>query len=150
LNVVDGPGVRIWAYLSDYMRGSGQPGWRLPVPYWLAIMMVRLAFSTVFRTASKVPSILIPRRFESRLKPLRFSNRNLRETLEWVPPLDHKQCLARTYGQRFQPQSSVGTVSRGSDSIGAAAPAEGHTGADAPDPFIPGNVPAMAARSIGP
>ena len=63
-NVVDGPGERIWTYLSDYMRYSGQPGWRLPVPYWLAIMMVRLAFATVFRTASKVPSILIPRRFE--------------------------------------------------------------------------------------
>ena len=37
LNVVDGPGERIWSYLSDHMRGSGQPGWRLPVPYWLAI-----------------------------------------------------------------------------------------------------------------
>src|SRR4029077_17422723 len=32
LNVVDGPGERIWSYLSDYMRGGGQPGWRLPVP----------------------------------------------------------------------------------------------------------------------
>ena len=32
LNVVDGRGERIWIYLSDYMRGSGQLGWRLPVP----------------------------------------------------------------------------------------------------------------------
>jgi hypothetical protein len=52
----------------------------------------------VFRTAAKVPSILIPRRFESRLKPLHFENRKLRETLEWTPPLDYQQCLARTYG----------------------------------------------------
>ena len=65
-NVVDGPGERIWTYLSHYMRGSGQPGWRMPVPYWFGIMMVRLAFATLFRTATKVPSILIPRRFESR------------------------------------------------------------------------------------
>ena len=36
-NVVDGPGERIWTYLSDYMRGTGQPGWRMPVPYWVAI-----------------------------------------------------------------------------------------------------------------
>jgi 2-alkyl-3-oxoalkanoate reductase len=69
LNVIDGPGERIWTYLADYMRGSGQPGWRLPVPYWLAIWTVRLAFATVFRRATKVPSILIPRRLESRLKP---------------------------------------------------------------------------------
>ena len=98
LNVIDGPGERIWTYLSDYMRGSGQPGWRLPVPYWLAIRMVRLAYVTVFRNASKVPSILIPRRLESRLRPLRFENRRLRETLGWTPLLDYKRCLARTYG----------------------------------------------------
>ena len=98
LNVVDGPGERVWTYLSDYLRGSGQPGWRLPVPYRLALLMVRLGFATVFRTATKVPGILIPRRFESRLKPLRFENRKLRETLGWTPPLDYQQCLARTYG----------------------------------------------------
>ena len=66
---------------------TGSPSWT-----------VRLAFVTVFRRATKVPTILIPRRFESRLKPLRFENRKLRETLGWTPPLDYKQCLARTYG----------------------------------------------------
>src|SRR4051794_22879759 len=104
LNVVDGPGERIWNYLSDHMRGSGQQGWCLPVPYWLAIWVVRLAFATVFRRATKVPSILIPRRLESRLKPLRFENRRLRETLGWTPPLDYQQCLARTYGPAPSPQ----------------------------------------------
>ena len=98
LNVVDGPGERIWTYLSDYMHGSGQRGWRLPVPYWLAMFAVRAASATVFRSAAKVPSILIPRRLESRLKPLRFENRRLRETLGWTPPLDYQQCLERTYG----------------------------------------------------
>jgi nucleoside-diphosphate-sugar epimerase len=98
LNVIDGHGERIWSYLSDYMHGSGQTGWRVPVPYWLAIWIVRLAFVTVFRRATKVPTVLIPRRFESRLKPLRFESRGLKETLGWRPPLDYRQCLARTYG----------------------------------------------------
>ncbi len=97
LNVVDGPGERIWPYLSDYMRGSGQSGWRVPIPYWLAISVVRLAYATVFRSATKVPGILIPRRLQSRLRPLHFVNRSLRETLGWSPPLDYQQCLARTY-----------------------------------------------------
>ena len=97
LNVVDGPGERIWSYLSDHMRGSGQPGWRLPVPYWLACWAVRLTFATLFRRATKVPSILIPRRFELRLKPLRFVNHRLRVTLGWTPPFDYDQCLARTH-----------------------------------------------------
>ena len=97
-NVVDGPGERIWRYLADHMRGIGRPGWRLPVPYWLAISVVRLAFSTVLRRATKVPSILVPRRLEARLKPLRFENRKLREMLRWTPPLDYQRCLLRTYG----------------------------------------------------
>ena len=108
LNVVDGPGERIWTYLSDYMRGSGQPGWRLPVPYWLAIGMVRLAYATLFKNATKVPSILTPRRFESRLKPLHFESRKLRETLGWTPPLDYRQCLVRTY-DRAAPAAAGGS-----------------------------------------
>jgi UDP-glucose 4-epimerase len=113
LNVVDGFGERIWSYLSDYMHGSGRLGWRLPVPYWLAIGVVRLAFATVFRHATKVPSILIPRRLEARLKPLRFDNRRLRETLAWTPPLDYQQCLARTYG----PKAATGAGHRDADSL---------------------------------
>ena len=107
LNIVDGPGVRIWRYLSDYMRGSGERGFRLPVPYWLAISVVKLAYATVFRSATKVPSILIPQRFESRLKPLHFENRKLRETLDWAPPLDYARCLERTYGAKGQREISV-------------------------------------------
>lgn len=98
LNIVDGPGERIWTYLSDYMRGTGRPGWRLPIPYGLAQLAVRLASVTVFRRATKVPSILVPKRLEARMKPLHFENRKLRETLSWTPPLNYRQCLARTYG----------------------------------------------------
>jgi 2-alkyl-3-oxoalkanoate reductase len=124
LNVVDGPGERIWTYLSDYMRGSGHLGWRLPVPYWLAMIMVRLASATVLKTATKVPSILIPRRLESRLKPLRFENRKLRETLGWTPPLDHQQCLARTYGATRHVDSMPPRVSTPRDHTPFAARAQ--------------------------
>lgn len=101
-NVVDGPGERVWRYLADYMQGSGERGWRVPVPYGLAISVVRLAHATVFRSATKVPSILVPRRFEARLKPLRFENRLLIETLGWKPAFDYRECLARTYGPAAQ------------------------------------------------
>jgi UDP-glucose 4-epimerase len=98
LNVVDGRGERIWTFLSDRMRGTGEGGLRLPVPYWFTIALVRLAHATVFRRATKLPSILIPRRFEARLKPLRFSGSRARETLGWTPPLDYRECLQRTFG----------------------------------------------------
>ena len=96
-NVVDGPGERIWSYLSDYLHGSDQKGLRLAVPYWLGMGLVRLAYVTVFRSATKVPSILIPCRLDSRLKPLRFDDRKLRDTLGWTPPFDYAECLKRTY-----------------------------------------------------
>jgi 2-alkyl-3-oxoalkanoate reductase len=126
LNVVDGPGERVWTYLSDYMRGSGQTGWRVPVPYWLAIFVVRLGYATVFRRATKAPSILIPRKFETRFKPLRYENRRLRETLEWTPALDYQQCLVRTYG----PTSATAT------DAGALAPRKSRTAVSRGDPFL--------------
>lgn len=103
-NVVDGPGERIWQYLGDYIRRSGQrPGWRLPVPYGLAIAATRLGAVTIFRRATKVPGILVPRYLQARAKPLHFDNSKLRKTLGWSPPLDYEQCLARTYGHPSKP-----------------------------------------------
>ncbi len=86
-NVVDGEGERIWSFLGDYLRGKGERGIRVPIPYGLAHRVVQLAFATVFRRNLKLPQILIPVRFESRLKPLRYTNRRAREVLGWTPPL---------------------------------------------------------------
>ena len=96
-NVVDGEGERIWSYLGEVLRGTGQRGLRVPVPYGLAHRAVQLAFATVFRRNLKLPHILIPCRFESRLKPLRYTNRRVREALGWTPPLDFRECLRRTF-----------------------------------------------------
>ena len=96
-NVVDGPGERIWSFLGDVLRGKGERGFRIPVPYGLAHRVVQLAFATVFRRNLKLPQILIPVRFESRLKPLRYSARRAREVLGWTPPLGFEECLRRTF-----------------------------------------------------
>ncbi|WP_257170272.1 NAD(P)-dependent oxidoreductase [Bradyrhizobium sp. SRS-191] len=113
LNIVDGPGERVWTYLSDYISGTGKRGFRLPIPHWLASAAVRLAFVTVFRRATKVPAILTPKKFDAMLKPLRFDNRRLRETLGWTPPLDYQQCLARTYGPSPAPAEALASWSSG-------------------------------------
>ncbi len=97
-NVVDGAGERIWSFLGSHLRGTGEAGLRFPVPYLLAFSLVRLAFATVFKRNLKLPQVLVPCRFESRLKPLRYTNRRAREVLGWKPPLVHGECLARTYG----------------------------------------------------
>jgi nucleoside-diphosphate-sugar epimerase len=99
LNVVDGPGNRIWSYLGDHLKGSGKNGIRIPFPYAIAYAIVSIAFRTIFKRNEKLPQILIPCRFESRLKPLRYTNRRAGEVLGWRPPYDYAECLRRTYGR---------------------------------------------------
>ena len=99
-NIVDNDDVRVWGYLGDHLRHSGQRGFRLPIPYTLAMACVRLSQATsklIFRGKGKLPSLLVPRRFEARFKPLKFSNRKLRETLGWEPSLSYAEGLKRTY-----------------------------------------------------
>jgi len=97
-NVVDGPGERIWSFLGRVLEGTGRRALRIPLPYRPVHLAVSVAFATIFRRNLKLPQILIPCRLESRLKPLRFSNRHAQEVLGWRPPLDLQECLARTFG----------------------------------------------------
>ncbi len=101
-NVVDSDEVRIWQYLSDYLRRSGEASWRIPVPYRLAYATAQLASAMskwIFHGKGKLPSVLVPCRFEARFKPLRFSNAKVRRVLGWVPPFSYEVCLERTYGR---------------------------------------------------
>ena len=99
LNVVDGPGQRIWSYLGDYLQGSGEGGFRLPLPYTIVYRMVSLAFATLFERNLKLPSILVPSRFEARMKPLHYTYRRAAQLLDWRPPHDYAECLRRSYGK---------------------------------------------------
>jgi nucleoside-diphosphate-sugar epimerase len=98
LNVVDGPGERIWRYLGDHLKGTGEGGFRIPTPYTVAYGIVSLAFATILKRNEKLPSILVPCRFEARMKPLRYTNRRAQQLLGWRPPFDYAECLRRTYG----------------------------------------------------
>jgi 2-alkyl-3-oxoalkanoate reductase len=100
-NVVDSDEVRVWQFLSDYMRRSGESGLRIPIPYGLGYAIARFASAAsklVLRDEQKLPGLLIPSRFEARFKPLRFSNAKARGELGWAPPFSYEACLDRTYG----------------------------------------------------
>jgi UDP-glucose 4-epimerase len=106
-NVVDGEGERIWTFLGAYLKGMGERGFRIPVPYLLVYLVIRAAYATIFRRNNKLPQILIPCRFESRLKPLTYTNRRVRDVLGWTPPLSFEQCLTRTFGP-LRPSQTAG------------------------------------------
>jgi UDP-glucose 4-epimerase len=101
INVVDGDDVSVWRYMGDHLRHSRTRGVRVPVPYALAracVALVHRASGGIFRGKGRLPSVLIPCRFEARFKPLRYSNRKARELLGWRPRFSYRECLDRTYG----------------------------------------------------
>src|SRR3954447_22212560 len=115
-NVVDGDDVRVWGYLGEYLRREGTGGIRLPLPYPMAMAGVRLACWTsrrLFRGKGKLPSLLVPCRFEARFKPLRFSNRKVREVLDWSPPRSFSDCLRLTYDKPGVPTPARSTPAAG-------------------------------------
>jgi UDP-glucose 4-epimerase len=99
-NVVDDDEVRTWGYLGEYLKHSEDGGFRVPLPYSLALAAICLAHwlsRRIFQGKGKLPSLLIPCRFEARFKPLRFSNRKACQVLGWRPPLSFPECLRLTY-----------------------------------------------------
>jgi nucleoside-diphosphate-sugar epimerase len=96
-NVVDGPGERIWTYVGDHLRLSGEGGIRLPVSYTLASAAIKVLYAASLKRRDRLPSLFIPRRFEARLKPLLYSNRRVEEQLGWQPPLAYSDCMQLTY-----------------------------------------------------
>jgi UDP-glucose 4-epimerase len=99
-NAIDDDEVRAWGYLGEYLKHSADHGVRIALPYGLALAGVRLArwsSRRIFQGKGKLPSLLVPCRFEARFKPLRFSNWKAREILGWRPPMSFAECLRLTY-----------------------------------------------------
>ncbi|MFO0954451.1 MAG: NAD(P)-dependent oxidoreductase [Isosphaeraceae bacterium] len=111
-NVVDDQGVTAWRYLGDHLRMSHERGIRVPVPYFLGMTgarAARLVSRLIFRGKGKLPSLLVPCRFEARFKPLRFPNGKARDVLGWRPTLSYEEALTRTYGPEPAPETTART-----------------------------------------
>lgn len=105
-NVVDEERIPPWRYVAEYMCRSGTSGIRIPFPYPLALgvaSLAQLVAGWLFGPTAKLPSILIPARFEARFKPLRFPTGHLRQVLGWRPPYSFDEALDRT----FRPEGPV-------------------------------------------
>lgn len=60
----------------------------------------------LFKGRAKLPSVLIPSRLAARFKPLRFDNRQIKQTLNWQP----RYGLAAALNRSFSPQSAAPAV----------------------------------------
>ena len=102
-NIIDGEDIRVWHYVREYARRTGQRGVPVPIPYHFGLALAYLATFVsrmLFGRKGKLPSLLVPRRFEAQFKPVRFSNQKLAEKLGWTAPLTFGQSANETYGAR--------------------------------------------------
>lgn len=128
INVVDREAVSAWRYQGDYLRGSKTRGVRVPVPYFVARTLVGLAHGMsrlIFRGKGKLPSILVPCRFEARFKPLTFDRTRAQQFRGGVPEIPYRDCLGRTYPEAdpaVAARPAVASPSRTASPHDAAAP----------------------------
>lgn len=100
-NVVDGDEVSVWRYAKEYARRSGHRGFFIPLPYSVGLGVAHMAALTsrmLFGERGKLPSILMPRRFQWQFKPIRFSNQKARQVLEWKPIVGFNESLDSSFG----------------------------------------------------
>ena len=101
-NVFDSDGVRMLRYVSEYKRRSLQRGMILPIPYRLGLGIATLAkwaSQLAFGKKGKLPSLLMPRRYESQFKPINFSNEKLKRELGWVQRYTFSESLNFTFNK---------------------------------------------------
>jgi nucleoside-diphosphate-sugar epimerase len=110
VNLIDKEHVSAWSYLGRYLRGSGERGIRVPLPYVLCAMSVAAAkgiSDLIFHGKGKLPSILVPCRFRARFRPMRYSNDRLESQLKWNQPLTFDEAAARTWADVPQSEANV-------------------------------------------
>jgi nucleoside-diphosphate-sugar epimerase len=98
-NVVDDNTPSHRAYLRALQARMTPPPRVIPVAWLLMRMLARLAWvinKLALRGEGKLPGILIPTRLHARCKPLRYTNRHLREQLGWTPRYGLSQALDRS------------------------------------------------------
>lgn len=101
MNVVDPETVSAWRFAREYGRRGRGRNVPVPVPYRVAAaapQVARRVSRAAFGEAGRLPSILAPRRFEARFKPLGFPSAHVQHVLGWRPPLDFAAALDRAYG----------------------------------------------------
>ena len=100
LNIVDDVNLNNWRLMGEYLRKEGAGGVRVPVPYAAAAVFIRLTSMVsrlVLGPKAKVPSVMVPCRFEARFKPVQCDLHKLSSILGWRPPMQFRECLNEVY-----------------------------------------------------
>jgi nucleoside-diphosphate-sugar epimerase len=93
INIIDNANSNAWEFMGKFLRFSHTPGIRIPVPYFLALPVIKAVNAIsllILREHCKIPSIFIPCRFEARFKPFSANNTRAEELINWNPQEDNQ------------------------------------------------------------
>jgi UDP-glucose 4-epimerase len=104
-NLVDGHTATAWRFAGEMSRRTLDREYRIPVPYSLVrlnALAADLCRRLLFKEGGKLPGLLRPRQV-AYMRPLKFSNLKLVQTLGWKPPVDFKQALQLCFAPPANP-----------------------------------------------
>ncbi len=104
-NVVDDDTPTQRRYARLLQRRITPPPKILPIAWTMLRTVAMLASLTnrfVFGGRGHMPAILVPASLHARCKPLRYTNRHLRDTLGWRPRYSLKEALHRCFQQEMK------------------------------------------------
>lgn len=103
LNVVDDETPTQRQYVNLLRERTTPPPKVIALP-WLGVRAAaRLAWLTnklLLRNRARLPGILVPCRVHARFKPLKYSNRKIKEVLGWTPRYSLVAAIDRSMGRR--------------------------------------------------
>ena len=98
-NVVDDDLPSQRAFMNALRRREKTRPFVLPVSWTVMRLLARSAWLTnklLLGNRAKVPSILVPCRLHARIKPLRYTNRKIKEALGWRPRYGLEEAIDRS------------------------------------------------------
>lgn len=109
LNIIDDDVVTTRQYAAASAAVLGHRA-RVVLPYALARGITLLAKATsrrLFAHGGRLPSVLEPRKFDARFRPLTFPNARAKAELGWTPHVTWAQARARAFPTSVGPPKSV-------------------------------------------
>ena len=99
LNVVDGETPSQKVYVDGLRAHMTRKPHIIPIPWSVMRVLARTAWlvnRVFFRGTAKVPGLFVPARLHARCKPLRYTNKKIKDVLSWQPRYTWREGIQRS------------------------------------------------------
>ncbi len=126
-NIVDDHLPSRWRYARELRRRLPRKPLVVPCSAWLMRTLARTAWivnRVILRGRAKMPWFLVPAKLHVQCKPLRFTNRRLRDLVDWSPRYSYEEAL-RGIDSRMEQDAESSPHAQSDDAAGASQDTDG-------------------------